>query len=70
LLDRSVDKRNFRKWVGSLGVVVPAEGRSEGRHRPAQYYRFDENASSSRGFLWATRVRGGTEPGSEDWESS
>jgi hypothetical protein len=53
-----VDKRNFRKWVASLGLVEPAEGRSTGRHRPAQLYRFVLDADPERGFLWATRTRG------------
>ena len=57
LLGRAVDKRNFRKWVASLGVVAPAEGRSTGRHRPAQLFQFIEAPASGRGFLWASRIR-------------
>ncbi len=40
---RPLDKRNFRKRILSLDIVEPT-GRvaSEGRHRPAQLYRFRE----------------------------
>lgn len=43
ILGRSLDKRNFRKRILSLGIVEPT-GRmaSEGRHRPAKLYRFRE----------------------------
>ena len=43
ILSRRLDKRNFRKRIISLDIVE-ATGRqaSEGRHRPAQLYRFRE----------------------------
>jgi len=43
ILGRALDKRNFRKRILSLDIVEPT-GRvaSEGRHRPAQLYRFRE----------------------------
>lgn len=43
ILSRRLDKRNFRKRIISLDIVKPT-GRqaSEGRHRPAQLYRFRE----------------------------
>ncbi|TMB64909.1 MAG: NUDIX domain-containing protein [Chloroflexi bacterium] len=43
IFGRSLDKRNFRKRILSLSIVEPT-GRvaSEGRHRPAQLYRFRE----------------------------
>jgi len=43
ILGRPLDKRNFRKRILSLDIVEPT-GRvaSEGRHRPAQLYRFRE----------------------------
>jgi len=43
ILSRRLDKRNFRKRIVSLDIVE-ATGRqaSEGRHRPAQLYRFRE----------------------------
>jgi 8-oxo-dGTP diphosphatase len=43
ILSRTLDKRNFRKRILSLDIVEPT-GRqaSEGRHRPAQLYRFRE----------------------------
>jgi len=41
VLDRSLDKRNFRKKYLSLGLIEPTkEQLSGGRHRPAQLYRF------------------------------
>ncbi len=43
ILARPLDKRNFRKRVLSLKLVEPTGRRaSEGRHRPAQLYRFRE----------------------------
>lgn len=43
ILGRPLDKRNFRKRILSLAIVEPT-GRvaGEGRHRPAQLYRFRE----------------------------
>jgi 8-oxo-dGTP diphosphatase len=41
ILDREMDKRNFRRRMLSLGVIKPAGGtRMEGAHRPAQLYTF------------------------------
>jgi 8-oxo-dGTP diphosphatase len=40
VLGRDIDKRNFRKKVLALGMVVEAEGMRRGSHRPAQLYRF------------------------------
>lgn len=43
ILARPLDKRNFRKRVLALRLVEPTGQRaSEGRHRPAQLYRFRE----------------------------
>ena len=43
ILGRTLDKRNFRKRMLSLGIIEPTGRRaSEGRHRPAQLYRFRE----------------------------
>jgi len=43
ILARSLDKRNFRKRMLSLGIIEPT-GRTatEGRHRPARLYAFRE----------------------------
>ena len=41
ILDREMDKRNFRRRMLSLGIIKPAGGtRMEGAHRPAQLYAF------------------------------
>lgn len=40
VLDREVDKRNFRKKVLALGMLTEAGGQRRGPHRPAQLYRF------------------------------
>jgi 8-oxo-dGTP diphosphatase len=41
ILDRELDKRNFRRRMLSLGIIKPAGGtRKEGAHRPAQLYTF------------------------------
>lgn len=44
VLSRSLDKRNFRKKVLSLGLVTASgEMSSGGRHRPAMLYRFESS---------------------------
>ncbi|HSV94794.1 MAG TPA: NUDIX domain-containing protein [Spirochaetia bacterium] len=41
---RSIDKRNFRKWILSSGLVVSTDKKSAGlAHRPALLYRFVKN---------------------------
>jgi 8-oxo-dGTP diphosphatase len=43
ILGRRLDKRNFRRRMLALGLVVPTGRRAaEGRHRPAQLYAFRE----------------------------
>ena len=42
VLNRALDKRNFRKKILSLGLVSSSGERSKGgRHRPAMLYRFE-----------------------------
>jgi len=42
VLNRRLDKRNFRKKILSLGLVAPSGDKSTGgRHRPAMLYRFE-----------------------------
>jgi 8-oxo-dGTP diphosphatase len=43
VLGRSLDKRNFRKKVLSVGMLEEAEGQRRGSHRPAQLYRFADH---------------------------
>ena len=41
VLDREVDKRNFRRRIHAAGVLEgTGETRREGSHRPARLYRF------------------------------
>lgn len=41
ILDRKLDRRNFRRKILELGLVEEAPGtRREGAHRPAQLFRF------------------------------
>lgn len=40
VLSRRLDKRNFRKRIGELGMVVPTDAIHTGAHRPARLYRF------------------------------
>lgn len=41
ILDRPLDRRNFRKRMLSTGIIEPTdEHRREGAHRPAQLFRF------------------------------
>jgi 8-oxo-dGTP diphosphatase len=42
ILGRGLDRRNFRKRVLSLGLLVPAGATRRGAHRPAQLYAFAE----------------------------
>jgi 8-oxo-dGTP diphosphatase len=42
ILETNLDKRNFRKKVLNFGLLVPLkETQMNGRHRPAQLFRFD-----------------------------
>lgn len=41
---RDLDKRNFRRKVLSLDMLVESEGQRRGPHRPAQLYRFASSA--------------------------
>jgi 8-oxo-dGTP diphosphatase len=42
ILGRAIDRRNFRRKIKDLNLVVETGGiRQQGRHRPAQLYRFD-----------------------------
>jgi len=54
ILGTVLDKRNFRKKVLDLGLLVPLnETKMVGRHRPAQLFRFDTRkyeALRKRGF--------------------
>ena len=44
ILDKTLDKRNFRKKILGLGILEPlAETKMEGPHRPAQLYSFKED---------------------------
>ena len=43
VLERPLDKRNFRKKILSLGLVVETDEVEQGvRHRAARLYRFDK----------------------------
>ena len=60
LLGQSLDKRNFRKWILTLGLVVPTTQEARGHHRPALLHEFtpqtEAGAPTSR-FLWTRRTR-------------
>jgi 8-oxo-dGTP diphosphatase len=40
ILGRGLDRRNFRRKIQDAGFVSPTRGKREGRHRPAQLFRF------------------------------
>ncbi|MEO7716629.1 MAG: NUDIX domain-containing protein [Capsulimonas sp.] len=40
LLGRDLDKRNFRKWILSLGILAQTTEEVRGAHRPAALYEF------------------------------
>jgi 8-oxo-dGTP diphosphatase len=45
ILDRPLDKRNFRRKVLQTGILEPtADTKREGQHRPARLYRFSPKA--------------------------
>lgn len=54
VLQTEVDKRNFRKKILGMGLLVPLKERARsGAHRPAQLFRFDTRkytALKKRGF--------------------
>ncbi len=42
VLGTELDKRNFRKKILKMDLLVPLEEYTEGAHRPAQLFRFDQ----------------------------
>ncbi len=42
ILDKKLDKRNFRKKILSLNLLEKTEKKSKGANRPAQLYKFKE----------------------------
>jgi 8-oxo-dGTP diphosphatase len=54
VLRATMDKRNFRKKILAMGLLIPLNGRTQlGAHRPAQLFRFDAGkyaALKKRGF--------------------
>jgi len=54
VLQSPLDKRNFRKTIVAMGLLVPLQERARtGAHRPAQLFRFDAKkyaALKKRGF--------------------
>ncbi|MFQ6010249.1 MAG: NUDIX domain-containing protein [Candidatus Aenigmatarchaeota archaeon] len=40
ILNKKLDKRNFRKKILSLGILKPTKRKKKGVHRPAQLYKF------------------------------
>jgi len=57
VLDREVDKRNFRRMIHTAGVLEgTGETRREGSHRPARLYRFraTHDAETYLTPAWAT----------------
>lgn len=56
VLDKSLDKRNFRKKIIGMGILVDAAEYQEGvAHRPAKLYKFDKERYQtfmSEGFVF------------------
>lgn len=60
ILDRQLDKRNFRKKILSMGILEPLEEtKMEGPHRPAKLYSFAEEGTVA----WQQHPTLGTERG-------
>ena len=48
VLDKKLDKRNFRKNVKRMDHVVPLDEKEEGvLHKPAQLFTFDANLTTT-----------------------
>lgn len=46
ILDKKLDKRNFRKNIKKMDQVIPLDEKQQGvLHKPAQLFRFDREAS-------------------------
>jgi 8-oxo-dGTP diphosphatase len=61
VLDRKLDKRNFRRRMSALGILtVTGSTRRDGSHRPARLYRFRPDRDSSDYLTppWATAQEG------------
>lgn len=55
ILDRPIDKRNFRKKLLAFDFLTPLDEFTSGAHRPARLHRFDRSkydAAAKRGFLF------------------
>jgi len=51
ILGRGLDRRNFRKKVGALGLLRALRRQRRGPHRPAQLYAFTRRAPMNIGML-------------------
>lgn len=61
VLDRKLDKRNFRRRMSALGILtVTGTTRRDGSHRPARLYRYRPDRDSSDYLTppWATAQEG------------
>ena len=61
VLDRKLDKRNFRRRMSALGILnVTGSTRRDGSHRPARLYRYRPDRDSSDYLTppWATAREG------------
>ncbi|HET9659585.1 MAG TPA: hypothetical protein VFP05_04605 [Thermomicrobiales bacterium] len=61
VLDRKLDKRNFRRRMSALGILtVTGSTRRDGSHRPARLYRYRPDRDSSDYLTppWATAQEG------------
>lgn len=48
ILGKSLDKRNFRKWISSLDYIVKTDSKkSGGQHRPAALYQISKDYSTT-----------------------
>jgi 8-oxo-dGTP diphosphatase len=51
ILDRKIDKRNFRKKILALGLVKKIGKKTSEAHRPAEFYAFSEKSLKNVKFL-------------------
>jgi 8-oxo-dGTP diphosphatase len=50
-LERGIDRRNFRRWILTSGLLKSVPGKRRGAHRPATIYAFRERSDVTFGMI-------------------
>ncbi|MBL3655989.1 NUDIX hydrolase [Fulvivirga sediminis] len=52
VLNKNIDKRNFRKKLQTAGMLIPLDEKEVGvSHKPARFYQFDKKKIKTKGWL-------------------